>query len=158
MYAGRADEGGAVVQAMLRRSHTATRHASNDASRQASVDADELRSYFRAWSERDRLRRELLEWMRQTPLVVAPVGAVAAFAHGTRKVSIGASEVSVFRAFGYAQTYNVFDLPAASVPAGRTRDGLPIGVQIVGRPFAEEMVLVAARIVEEALGGHFQRG
>ncbi|HEX8473324.1 MAG TPA: amidase [Pyrinomonadaceae bacterium] len=158
MYDGRVDEGGAMVQAMLRRSHMASRHASNDASLHASNDADALGRYFRAWSERDGLRRTLLEWMKRTPLVVAPVGAVAAFAHGTRKVSIGASEVSVFRAFGYAQTFNVFDLPAASVPAGRTQDNLPIGVQIVGRPFAEETVLVAARIVEEALGDHFQRG
>jgi Asp-tRNA(Asn)/Glu-tRNA(Gln) amidotransferase A subunit family amidase len=30
---------------------------------------------------------------------------------------------------------------------------LPIGVQIIGRPFAEETVLVAAAIIEEALGG-----
>jgi Asp-tRNA(Asn)/Glu-tRNA(Gln) amidotransferase A subunit family amidase len=39
------------------------------------------------------------------------------------------------------------------VPAGLTEAGLPLGVQIVGRPHAEGEVLAAARVVEEALGG-----
>jgi Asp-tRNA(Asn)/Glu-tRNA(Gln) amidotransferase A subunit family amidase len=47
----------------------------------------------------------------------------------------------------------VFDLPVVVVPAGRSSEGLPIGVQIVGRPFAEETVLVAAAVIEAALGG-----
>jgi aspartyl-tRNA(Asn)/glutamyl-tRNA(Gln) amidotransferase subunit A len=38
-----------------------------------------------------------------------------------------------------------------TVPAGRSNDGLPVGVQVVGRPFAEEMVLQAAEIIEEAI-------
>ena len=61
--------------------------------------------------------------------------------------------VSTFRAFGYAQAFNVFDLPAVCVPAGRAVEGLPIGVQVVGRPKEEELILAAARVVEEALGG-----
>jgi Asp-tRNA(Asn)/Glu-tRNA(Gln) amidotransferase A subunit family amidase len=91
--------------------------------------------------------------MDVTPLIVAPVGAVAAFEHGARKVRSGEQQLSVFRAFSYSQTFNVFGLPSVSVPAGRTREGLPVGVQIVGGPFAEEAVLAAAAIVEAALGG-----
>jgi hypothetical protein len=41
-------------------------------------------------------------------------------------------------------------LPVVTVPAGKSNEGLPIGVQIVGTPFAEEMVLAAAEIVEAA--------
>ena len=51
--------------------------------------------------------------------------------------------------FQLAQAFNVFDLPVVTVPAGRSKEGLPIGVQIVGRPFAEELVLAAAEIVEQ---------
>jgi amidase len=91
--------------------------------------------------------------MRETPLLLAPVGAFAAFAHGARKVPVGASEVNTFRAFGFAHACNVFALPAASVPAGRTREGLPVGVQIIGQPFQEQLVLAAARVIEAALGG-----
>jgi amidase len=112
------------------------------------------RARFDAWAERERLRGALLERMRdETPLLLAPVGAVAAFAHGARKVAIDDTEFNVFRAFSYAQACNVFALPAVCVPAGRTREGLPIGVQIIGRPFQELQILAAARVIETALGG-----
>jgi Asp-tRNA(Asn)/Glu-tRNA(Gln) amidotransferase A subunit family amidase len=86
-------------------------------------------------------------------LLIAPVGATPAYKHGTLKVTVGERTMSTFRAFSYSQTCNVFDLPAVVVPAGHSIEGLPIGVQIIGRPFAEEMVLAAAAIIEETLGG-----
>jgi Asp-tRNA(Asn)/Glu-tRNA(Gln) amidotransferase A subunit family amidase len=100
-----------------------------------------------------RLRQSLIEWMDAYPLVLAPVGASAAFEHGARRLKIEDEEVSVFNAFGYAQSFNTFNLPVACVPAGRTPTGLPVGVQLAGRPFQEETVLWAARVLEEALGG-----
>lgn len=110
--------------------------------------------FLRAWTERDRLRGALLEWMNDVPLIVAPVGATHAFEHGARRLSVGGQNVSVFRAFSYSQTFNVYGLPSVCVPAGRAQeDGMPLGVQIVGRPFEEELVLAAAAVVEEALGG-----
>lgn len=109
--------------------------------------------FIKAWEERDRLRSALVEWMKQTPLLVAPVGATHAFEHGTRRIAVGGQSLSVFRAFSYSQTFNVYGLPVVCVPAGRTSEGLPLGVQIVGRPFEEEAILAAASIVEEALGG-----
>jgi Asp-tRNA(Asn)/Glu-tRNA(Gln) amidotransferase A subunit family amidase len=113
-----------------------------------------LEGFLDAWCERDRLRAALLEWMEPTPLVVTPVGAVTAFEHDApRSFVVGDKRFGLFRAFGHAQGCNVFDLPAISVPAGRTREGLPVGVQIIGRPFEERRVLAAARIVEAATGG-----
>lgn len=138
-YAGREELAGAAVAAILRRGEKA-----HDAAPENDLDA---------WAERDRLRASLLERMRETPLLLAPVGAVAAFAHGARKVEVGGQQVNTFRAFGYAQACNVFGLPAVCVPAGRTREGLPIGVQIIGRPFEERLVLAAARVIEDARGG-----
>jgi len=99
--------------------------------------------------ERDRLREELLRWLETTPLIIAPVGATPAFEHDTLKVTVRGSTMGTFRAFSYAQAFNVFDLPVVTIPAGRSKDGLPIGIQIAGRPFAEEMVLAAAEIVEQ---------
>jgi amidase len=86
-------------------------------------------------------------------LIVAPVGATPAYPHDAHKVTVGGQTLSTFRAFSYSQAFNVFDLPVVVVPAGRSAEGLPIGVQIIGRPFAEETVLAAAAIVEETLGG-----
>ncbi len=103
--------------------------------------------------QRDRLRAELLDWMEVTPFIVAPVGATNALKHDSQKVTVEGRAMSSFRAFSYAQTFNVFDLPALTVVAGRSSDGLPIGVQIVGRPHAEKDILAAASFVEETLGG-----
>lgn len=137
VYAGRESEGGSFVSWRL---------ATAD-----DTPAPSLDEYIAAWMERDRLREELLQWMETTPLIVAPVGATPAYAHDTLKVTVGGSTFGTFRAFSYAQTFSVFDLPVVTVPAGRSNEGLPIGVQIVGRPFAEEMVLAGAEIVERTL-------
>lgn len=110
-----------------------------------------LDQYITDWMARDRLREALINWMESQPLILAPVGATPAFPHDAHKVNISGQTISTFRAFSYAQTFNVFDLPAVSVPAGRSSEGLPIGVQIVGRPGDEQRVLTAALIVEEAL-------
>ena len=139
VYAGNEEKGGDFVRWRL---------ATADDTPAPAID-----DYINSWLERDRLRAELLRWMEHTPLIIAPVGATPAYKHGTLKVTVGERTMSTFRAFSYSQTCNVFDLPAAVVPAGRSLPGLPIGVQIIGRPFAEEMVLTAAAIIEEALGG-----
>jgi Asp-tRNA(Asn)/Glu-tRNA(Gln) amidotransferase A subunit family amidase len=133
-YAGREDEGGSFVSWRLRTAD--------------DTPPPTLDEYIANWMERDRVREELLRWMETTPLILAPVGAVPAYEHDTLKVTVRGTTIGTFRAFSYAQTFNVFDLPVATVPAGHSREGLPIGVQIVGRPFAEEMVLGAAEIVE----------
>ena len=139
VYAGNEEKGGDFVRWRL---------ATAD-----DTPAPALDDYINAWLERDRLRAELLRWMEHTPLLVTPVGATPAYKNKTLKVTVGERTMSTFRAFSYSQTCNAFDLPAVVVPAGRSLEGLPIGVQVIGRPFAEEMVLDAAAIIEEALGG-----
>jgi amidase len=142
VYAGQEEEAGAVVRHLLASAETSPQAAHGES--------------IRAWTERDALRSALVEWMKETPLIIAPVGAAPAFPHGARRVKVGAETPSVFRAFNYSRAFNVLDLPCAVVPAGRTREGLPIGVQIIGRPFEEETVLAAASIIEAGLGGWAQ--
>jgi Asp-tRNA(Asn)/Glu-tRNA(Gln) amidotransferase A subunit family amidase len=112
-----------------------------------------LDEYIKDWMERDRLRLDLTRWMNNVPLLLAPVGATPALKHGSIKVTVGEQTMSAFKAFSYCHAFNVFDLPSVCVPAGHSSDGLPIGVQVVGRPHEEEIVLSAAGIIEEALGG-----
>jgi Asp-tRNA(Asn)/Glu-tRNA(Gln) amidotransferase A subunit family amidase len=136
VYEGRENEGGSFVSWRLKTA---------DDTPQPTLD-----EYIANWMERDRLREELLRWLETTPIIVAPVGATPAYPHDTLKVIVCGSTMGTFRAFSYAQAFNVFDLPVVTVSAGRSREGLPIGVQIVGPPFAEEMVLAVAEIVESA--------
>jgi amidase len=139
VYRAREDEAGAFVRWRL---------ATADDKPTPTLD-----EFIRDWLERDRWRAALVQWMDTTPLIVCPVGATPAFEHDAHKVIVGELTVSTFRAFSYAQAFNVFDLPAVSLPAGRSAAGLPIGVQIVGGPGGEGAVLAAAVIVEQALGG-----
>jgi amidase len=143
-YRGREDEGGPLVLALLR-----GREPETDLQDKIS----EAERVAAAALERERLREELLRWMKRTALILAPVGSTPAFEHGARRVEVGSDSISIFRAFSYSQTFNVFGLPSVVVPAGRSADGLPIGVQIVGRPFEELTVLAAAAVIEERLGG-----
>ena len=114
---------------------------------------DQAEALARALVERERLREELLRWMKTMPLILTPVGAVPAFAHGAKRIVVGRDSFSVFRAFGYTQAFNVFGLPSVCVPAGQSAEGLPIGVQIVGQPNEENTILSAAAVIEEKLGG-----
>jgi Asp-tRNA(Asn)/Glu-tRNA(Gln) amidotransferase A subunit family amidase len=139
-YEGREAEAGRAARLILERAE--------------GRDAPTLETVLEAWEERDRVGASLLRWLERTPLFLAPVGAAPAFLHHEYgRIEVEGRAVPTFRAFAASHTANVFDLPAVCVPAGRTREGLPIGVQIVGRPFEEERVLAAARVVEEALGG-----
>ena len=145
LYQGREDEAGPQVARLLEEfSH---------ASAELGEKIERAERLAEAVLERERLREELLAWMKTTELILAPVGATAAFEHGAERVEVNGKSISVFRAFSYSQTFNVLGLPSATVPAGRTARGLPIGVQVVGRPFEERTVLSAAAIIESALGG-----
>jgi len=88
--------------------------------------------------------------METIPILVCPVGATPAFKHDTLKVNVNGTTMGTFRAFSYAQAFNVFDLPVVTIPAGKSKAGLPIGVQIVGRPAEEELVLRVAELVEKS--------
>ena len=137
VYKGRESEGGSFVRWRL-----------GTADNTPTPTLDE---YIAGWMERDRLREELLQWMETTPIIIAPVGATPAYLHDTLKVTVRGSTFGTFKAFSYAQTFSVFDLPVVTVPAGKSNDGLPIGVQIAGPPFAEETILAAAEIVEKSM-------
>jgi len=51
----------------------------------------------------------------------------------------------------YTYPFNLTQQPAASVPSGLASNGLPMGVQVVGAPRADALVLRAARVLEQAL-------
>ena len=144
LYQGREDEAGPQVRPFLR-------DLEDEADLEGKINKAER--VAAAVLEREHLREDLLRWMKTTPLILAPAGATPAFEHGAQRLEVNGRSISVFRSFSYSQTFNVFGLPSVVVPARRSAEGLPIGVQIVGRPFAEETVLAAAGAIEAALGG-----
>jgi len=105
-----------------------------------------------AWAELDILRAKTLEEMRDFPVLLCPVAGIPAFRHGEREWIIDGKPVAYLDAVRHTQWFNALAAPAAVVPVGRSPEGLPIGVQIVARPFEDETALGIAAIVDDAFG------
>jgi Asp-tRNA(Asn)/Glu-tRNA(Gln) amidotransferase A subunit family amidase len=101
---------------------------------------------------RDVLRARFLEQMDRYPILLCPVSAGPAFHHGERSWVIDGTKVEYPTPFSYSQVFNLLGNPAAVVPIGVSPEGLPIGVQIVGRPWEEERVLAIAACIERGGG------
>jgi Asp-tRNA(Asn)/Glu-tRNA(Gln) amidotransferase A subunit family amidase len=113
------------------------------------LTAEEL---LNAWAEADIIRGRLLAQMQEFPLLLCPVCSVPAFRHGERSWIIDGQQVEYFDAMRYTQWFNLLAAPAAVVPVGRSPEGLPIGVQVVGRPFEDEVVLKVASVIDRTFG------
>jgi amidase len=105
-----------------------------------------------AWIRRDMLRAEFLAQMREYPILLCPAAAIPAFRHGERSWQVEGKTVNYLDAWSYTEWFNLVGNPAAVVPVGRSPEGLPIGVQIVGRPWEEEQVLTVAAALEKECG------
>jgi Asp-tRNA(Asn)/Glu-tRNA(Gln) amidotransferase A subunit family amidase len=119
------------------------------AHREPPLSAEELLS---AWMDLDHVRRKLLAEMESFPILLCPVCAIPAFRHGERSWDVDGRRLEYLDAMRYTQWFNLLGAPAAVVPVGRSPEGLPIGVQIAGRPFDDERVLGIAAAVEAAFG------
>jgi Asp-tRNA(Asn)/Glu-tRNA(Gln) amidotransferase A subunit family amidase len=104
------------------------------------------------WTQRDELRARFLMQMKRYPILLCPAAAIPAFRHGERSWQVEGQTINYLDAWSYAEFFNLFGNPAAVVPVGRSREGLPIGVQIVGRPWEEEQVLSVAAALERQCG------
>jgi Asp-tRNA(Asn)/Glu-tRNA(Gln) amidotransferase A subunit family amidase len=110
------------------------------------------RTLLDAWIERDLLRTRFFAQMQQYPMLLCPTAAIPAFRHGERSWNIDGKTVHYLDAWSYTEFFNLLGNPAAAVPVGRSPEGLPIGVQIVGRPWEEEHVLSVAAEIERQCG------
>jgi Asp-tRNA(Asn)/Glu-tRNA(Gln) amidotransferase A subunit family amidase len=109
-------------------------------------------SLLNAWVESDKVRSQLLAEMQAFPLLLCPVCSVPAFKPFERSWMVEGTAVSYLDAMRYTQWFNLLGGPAAAVPVAKSAEGLPIGVQIAGRPYADELVLTVAAAVESAFG------
>jgi amidase len=105
-----------------------------------------------AWLGRDELREKILLQMRKYPVLICPTAAIPAFRHGEREWQVEGKTVKYLDAWSYCEWFNLLGFPAAVVPLGSSQEGLPIGVQIVGRPWEEEVVLAVAAKLEAERG------
>jgi Asp-tRNA(Asn)/Glu-tRNA(Gln) amidotransferase A subunit family amidase len=119
-----------------------------------ALPADEL---LIAWCEIDTVRSQFLTEMRDFPILLTPVCSIPAFRHGERNWTLHDANgtpksLAYLDAMRFTQWFNLLGAPAAAVPIGLSADGLPIGVQLAGRPYADEEVLGIAAILEQDFG------
>jgi amidase len=103
-------------------------------------------------TKRDRMRASLLRQMEGLPVLLMPPCGVTAFAHRSRRWKVDDEEIGLFQAMMPATPFNLLGLPAVVIPFGVSAEGLPIGVQLVGRPYEEELILEVAVRLEKARG------
>jgi Asp-tRNA(Asn)/Glu-tRNA(Gln) amidotransferase A subunit family amidase len=108
-----------------------------------------LGQFTRACADRDLLRAEILRQMEDTPILISPVSTGPAFRHGEGNYLPGTGYRDTMR---FSQWLNLTGFPGVSVPAGHSKEDLPIGVQVIGRPFEDELVLAVAEAIEQARG------
>ncbi len=111
-----------------------------------------LKSFMDALLERDEVRSRFLSQMESYPVLLCPVCAVSAFRHRERSWIVEGRRVDYLDAMSYTQWFNLLGNPAMVVPVGKSPEGLPIGVQVVGRPHEEEVVLAVAARIQQACG------
>jgi Asp-tRNA(Asn)/Glu-tRNA(Gln) amidotransferase A subunit family amidase len=104
------------------------------------------------WMGRDQIRMQIFQQMERFPVLLCPVAAVPAFWHGERSWEIDGQSVAYLDAWSYCEWFNLLGMPGVALPLTQSAEGLPIGVQIVTRPWEEELALSVAEAVEQARG------
>ncbi len=105
--------------------------------------------FMGACVERDTVRASILRQMGDVAILLSPVCRAPAFRHGEGNYRPGTGYRDTMR---HSQWLNLAGFPGASVPMGFSAEGLPIGVQVIGRPHEDELVLAVAEALENARG------
>ncbi len=101
---------------------------------------------------RDKMRAVLLRQMKQCPVILMPACGVAAFEHRQRRYPTEHKEIGLFEAMMPVTPFNLLGMPGMVIPFDFDERGLPVGIQLVGRPYEEELLLELAIRLEEARG------
>lgn len=101
-------------------------------------------------AERARLVAELSRWLHGDRLLLLPVAVVPPFDPGALPVARRGRLLTGFDLVTPCRAISLFGLPAISVPCGHTSGGRPLSVQLVAPADREDLVLAAARVIEQA--------
>jgi len=106
---------------------------------------DKRMSHERLYRRWDAFRTEMLGFMAGFDLILSPVAPDIA--------PLYRSKVTAPNTYSYTSPYSLSGNPCVVVRAGTSKEGLPIGIQVVARNWHDDVALRAARAIERALGG-----
>jgi amidase len=97
-------------------------------------------------------RREFLEKLAGSPVLIAPVAPCAAVTHDG-SACVGRVQLRNWELMAFCRAISLAGVPAIVVPCGRSREGLPLAVQVIAPPLREDLALDVAAYLEAAFGG-----
>jgi amidase len=115
-----------------------------------------LKGYFEALTKRDDLIAQMEKELEPWDAWLCPVAMTTAFTHRAKgeAVDVDNRKVPYMMASGaYTVPFNLTGHPVVVIPIGQTRDGLPIGMQIVGKRWREMELLAIAQEINKVVGG-----
>src|SRR5437588_6793096 len=105
--------------------------------------------YLRAQKVRTLIKKDFEDcFAKGIDAILTPATPSAAFGVGEK----GADPVEVYLNDNFTVTVNMAGLPGIAVPAGTDAQGLPLGLQLIGRPFDEETLFSLGEVIEQAAG------
>jgi aspartyl-tRNA(Asn)/glutamyl-tRNA(Gln) amidotransferase subunit A len=105
--------------------------------------------YLRAQKVRTLIKRDFEEcFAKGISAILTPATPTAAFGVGEK----GADPIEMYLNDIFTVTVNMAGLPGIAVPAGRDGQGLPLGLQLIGKAFDEETLFTLGEVVEQAAG------
>ena len=141
-------DGGEGLRMLLGTAGTKKTHALMDAILAICGEAKPAAFLQGLWAQVSIYRSAMLSFMKNYDVLLCPVNALPAIEHGT------CYKPGTIPAFSYTIAYNLTGWPGAVVRCGASREGLPVGVQVVARPWREDVALAVASHLETALGGY----
>lgn len=108
-------------------------------------------SLIRAMKARKEIYEKFYKIFKDIDILITPTTAVPAFDLGImfpKKINEKNVSPTAWQAFTFP--FNLTEQPAASIPCGWSKEGLPIGMQIIGRKFDEKTILQVSKAFEEA--------
>ena len=143
-----AADGGAGVQRLLQMAGTTEIHPFvqqfGEILRPHALTTAEFSALLVRW---DMFRSTLLSFIEKYDVIICPVCATPAWRHSSTITE------EQFVAGSYSMTYNLTGWPGVAVRGGTSPEDLPIGVQVVARPWREDVALAVAQHLETVLGG-----
>jgi amidase len=144
---------------LVREAEALSPEADDWGARLARFGTERHREWLSANERRERLRAAMEEFFADYDVLILPVSSVPAIPHDptepqlSRRICVNGEERHYFELFAWIALASATFLPATVAPIGRTREGLPVGIQIVG-PYLEDRTPIAfAKALAKTIGG-----
>lgn len=113
------------------------------------LSASQYEEYYeQAQKVRTIIKQEVSEALKQVDVIITPTTPTPAFKIGEKR-----DPLELYLSDLYTAIANLSGVPALSLPCGTTSAGLPMGVQVMGDYFSEELILQVGSLIEQGVGG-----